>query len=70
MVYPTTVGAFTMGIVPVDSDYRSPGEIFIDTCLVARSGDSLGVVGWECGEVWLWVKVFLQPLELLLGESR
>jgi hypothetical protein len=28
-----------MGIVPVDSNCRPPGEIFVDACLAARSGD-------------------------------
>jgi hypothetical protein len=41
VVYPTTVGTFTMGIVPVDSNCRPPGEIFVDACLMARSGDIL-----------------------------
>ena len=44
MVYPSTVGAFTMGVVPVDSNCRSPGEMFIDACLTARSGDIEGEI--------------------------
>jgi hypothetical protein len=40
VVYSTTVGAFAMGIVPVDPNYRPSGEIFIDACLTARSGDT------------------------------
>jgi hypothetical protein len=28
-----------MGIVPVDPNCRSSGEIFVDVCLAARSGD-------------------------------
>jgi hypothetical protein len=40
VVYPTTVGAFVMGVVPVDSNCRSPGEIFVDACLPARSSDT------------------------------
>jgi hypothetical protein len=39
VVYPSTVGTFAMGIVPIDSNCRPPGEIFVDVCLVARSGD-------------------------------
>jgi hypothetical protein len=32
-----------MGIVPVDSNCRSPGEIFVNTCFVtARTGHQLG----------------------------
>jgi len=44
VVYPTTVGAFAMGIVPVDSNCRSPSEIFVDACLAARSSDSKAVL--------------------------
>jgi len=40
VVYPATVGAFMMGVVPVDSNCRSLGEIFVDACLVARSSDT------------------------------
>jgi len=40
VVYPTTVGAFAMDIVSVDSHCRSSGEIFVDVCLMARSGDT------------------------------
>jgi hypothetical protein len=28
-----------MGIVPIDPNCRSSGEIFVDVCLTARSGD-------------------------------
>ena len=65
MVYPTTVGALVMGIVPIDSNCRLPGEIFVDACLMARSSDngivgedgmtlSMGVVRgrWSAGEGW------------------
>jgi len=41
VVYPSTVGTFTVGIVPVDSNCRPPGEIFVNACLMARSGDKL-----------------------------
>ena len=39
MIYPTTVGTFAMGIVSVDSNCRPSGEVFVDACLTARSGD-------------------------------
>ena len=42
MVYPTTMGAFMMGVVPVDSNCRPSSEIFINACLTARSGDKEG----------------------------
>jgi hypothetical protein len=42
------VGAFAVGIVPVDSHCWPSGEIFVDVCLTARSGDILAdVVGGE-----------------------
>jgi hypothetical protein len=41
VVYPTTVGAFTMGIVPVNSNCRPSDEIFVDVCLAARSSDTM-----------------------------
>jgi len=40
VVYPSTVGAFAMGVVPVDSNCRPPGEIFVNACLTARPGDT------------------------------
>jgi hypothetical protein len=40
VVYPTTVGAFAVGVVPIDSNCRPSGEIFVDACLTARSGDT------------------------------
>ena len=39
MVFLTTVGAFAMGVVPVDSHCWPSGEIFVDACLAARSGN-------------------------------
>ena len=39
MVYPTIVGIFAMGIISVNSNCRFFGEIFIDVCLIARSGN-------------------------------
>ena len=43
VVYPTTMGAFTVGVVPVDSRCWSFGEILVDACLAARSGDKSGL---------------------------
>jgi hypothetical protein len=45
VVHPSTVGAFAVSIVPIDSNCRPPGEIFINVCLAARSGDMEGGVG-------------------------
>jgi hypothetical protein len=39
MVYSTTVGAFMVSIVPVDSHCWPSGEIFVNVCLMARSSD-------------------------------
>jgi hypothetical protein len=39
VVYPTTVGTFAMGIISVNSNCRFSGEIFINACLTARSGN-------------------------------
>jgi hypothetical protein len=40
VVYPSTVGAFAVSIVPIDSHCWPSGEIFVDVCLMARSGNS------------------------------
>ena len=45
MVYPTAVGAFAVSIVPVDPNCRPSGEIFVDACLAARSGDTHTMIG-------------------------
>ena len=37
----TAVDAFTVGVVSIDSNCRPSSEVFIDACLMARSGDSL-----------------------------
>jgi hypothetical protein len=41
-----------------------------DGGVVADLGHCPRVVRGEHWEVWLWVEVFFQPLELLLGKSR
>jgi hypothetical protein len=41
VVYPTTVGAFAVGVVSVDSHCWPSGEIFVDVCLTARSSDRM-----------------------------
>jgi hypothetical protein len=40
VVYPATVGAFVMSIVPVDSNCRPSGKIFVNVCLIARSSNT------------------------------
>jgi hypothetical protein len=44
VVYPTTVGAFVVSVVPVDSHCQPSGEIFINVCLMARSGDRVSLL--------------------------
>jgi len=39
VVYPTIVGTFAIGIISVNSNCRFSGKIFIDVCLMARSGN-------------------------------
>jgi hypothetical protein len=39
VVYSIIVSTFAMGVIPVNSNCRFSGEIFINACLMARSGD-------------------------------
>ena len=41
VVYPIIVGAFAISIVPVNSNCRPSGEISVNACLMARSGDTV-----------------------------
>jgi hypothetical protein len=42
----------------------------LDGGVVEDFGHCLGVIGGECWWAWFQVEVFLQPLELLLGQGR
>jgi hypothetical protein len=53
VVYPTIVGTFAMGIIPVNSNCRFSGEIFIDVCLMARFGDIYLLMVIDGPEVFL-----------------
>jgi hypothetical protein len=61
VVYPSTVGAFAVSIVSVDSHCWPSGEIFVDVCLMARSGDNMWCHGRCRSPCAVWV-LLLQSL--------